>query len=80
MTSLELEYLQERIEEAKEQKAKAEGRIEGIIAGWEKDHGVSTPEEVKVLIAKLEDEMAEIDTKRTILSKKIREALLEIEG
>ena len=72
MKAQELEDLKEDIAEAKNKKARAEGRIEQIQEDWKKNHDCDCLQDVKVKIETL-------DKKETKLTKAVDEQSDEIE-
>jgi hypothetical protein len=71
--SLSFAEAKKKIDDAKREAAKAEGVMEQIAEGWEKDHGVKTPEEIDAVVA-------DLDAKIETVDKKYREALKELGG
>ena len=64
--------IKENIEEAKEKKAQAEGRLDGHFAALKKDHGVSSLKAADTKMDKLDKEIEK-------LQKEVSEEILEID-
>ena len=60
MTDIELFKIKKRIEEAKTQKAQAEGKLENIYEQLKAKYGCSSPEKAEVKLAKLGKEIKKV--------------------
>jgi hypothetical protein len=53
--------IKDAIAKLKDQRSRAEGAMDSIVAEWKKSYGVETEEEIEALIAKESKELAEVD-------------------
>lgn len=75
MNIQELEELKEKIDKAKEDKAKTEGAIEQIEKRWKDEFECSSVDEVKTKIEKTKNEVEELTVKRDKYIEEIQEAM-----
>jgi chromosome segregation ATPase len=62
---MEIEEIKEKVDEAKEEKAKAEGAMEQIEKQWVEEFECKTEEEVQNNIDKLETDIKDLTEKQT---------------
>jgi len=68
MNTQELIKIKEKINSAKETKAKAEGAIERIKDQWEKEYGFTELKDAENKLAELDNDVAKIEKRINILS------------
>lgn len=77
MPEINMAELKEKIDKAKEQKAKAEGQIEQIMETWKKEYGCNTIEEVREYQKNIETKIQTLDEKLEGVTKEIEAILNE---
>ena len=71
MDKKDIEELQEKIEDAKQMKAKAEGAIEQILLKWKKEYDCDTFGEVEKLVKDYRTQLDSLTIKYNTLVKEI---------
>lgn len=79
MTDARIEEIQEEIEEIKENRAKASGKIEEIEKRWKKDFDISSSSAAEKLSKKKSEEVATLKAKEKELETEIEDLLDEME-
>lgn len=79
MKESRIEEIQEQMEEIKENRAKASGKIEEIEKRWEKDFDITTPAAAEKLSKKRAEEVETLKSKENELEAEIEELLEEME-
>lgn len=75
-----IEEIRETIEDLKDKKSKAQGRLEGIESTWKDDYEIDSLEDAEKLIKKLEKERDSLQEKETDLEKEIEELVEGLEN
>lgn len=70
MSTIDVEELQEKIANAKEEKAKAEGAMNQILEQWKKD-GINSAEEAHVKVSTLSEQITSLESKQKVLIEDI---------
>lgn len=73
----ELEALERKIADLKVKRAKAEGQLESIVAGWKADYGFSTLDEAVAQKKKLEERLTQYEEHLGELEAALRKAIPE---
>lgn len=79
MTTERIDEITEEIEESKESRIKAKGKLEDIESKWKKDFDVKSLAGAEKLSEKLTSEEKVLEKKETALEEEIEELLEEME-